>query len=46
MLSASKDLPAVKAMLDTATKVLGYDILKICLDGAPRFGLAGLVAPP
>lgn len=34
MLAASKDLPAVQAMLATANKVLGYDILQVCLEGA------------
>lgn len=28
-----KDIPAVKAMLATAQKVLGYDLLKLCLEG-------------
>ena len=33
MLKESKDLPAVKKMLETAKKVLGYDLLKLCLEG-------------
>lgn len=33
MLKESKDLPAVKKMLETAKKVLGYDLLSICLEG-------------
>lgn len=28
-----KDIPAVKAMLATAQKALGYDLLKLCLEG-------------
>lgn len=33
MLSQSKDLPSVQKMLETANKILGYDILKLCLEG-------------
>lgn len=33
MLKDVKDLPAVKSMLDTAQKILGYDLLKLCLEG-------------
>eukprot|EP00746_Dinoflagellata_sp_MGD_P156096 gnl/MRDRNA2_/MRDRNA2_85699_c0_seq2.p1 gnl/MRDRNA2_/MRDRNA2_85699_c0~~gnl/MRDRNA2_/MRDRNA2_85699_c0_seq2.p1 ORF type:complete len:550 (-),score=149.99 gnl/MRDRNA2_/MRDRNA2_85699_c0_seq2:217-1866(-) len=33
MLSGVKDLPAVKEMLEKAEKILGYDILDICLKG-------------
>ena len=33
MLKESKDLPAVKKMLDTAKGILGYDLLKLCLEG-------------
>eukprot|EP00890_Picochlorum_soloecismus_P003879 jgi/Picsp_1/4492/NSC_06713-R1_malonyl :acp acyltransferase len=33
MLNESKDLPAVKKMLETANKVLGYDLLKLCNEG-------------
>ena len=33
MLQDCKDIPAVKAMLATAQKVLGYDLLKLCLEG-------------
>lgn len=33
MLKECKDLPAVKKMLDTAKKVLGYDLLELCLTG-------------
>lgn len=33
MLKESKDLPAVKKMLETAKKVLGYDLLQLCLEG-------------
>jgi [acyl-carrier-protein] S-malonyltransferase len=33
MLASVKDLPAVKAMLSTAQRILGYDIMKICLEG-------------
>ena len=29
----SKDLPAVRKMLDTAQAVLGYDLLALCLEG-------------
>ncbi len=30
---ATKDLPAVKEMLEKAAAVLGYDLLKLCLEG-------------
>eukprot|EP00927_Polykrikos_kofoidii_P010008 TRINITY_DN1421_c0_g1_i3.p1 TRINITY_DN1421_c0_g1~~TRINITY_DN1421_c0_g1_i3.p1 ORF type:complete len:553 (+),score=119.39 TRINITY_DN1421_c0_g1_i3:83-1741(+) len=33
MLSTSKDIPAVRDMLDTAKNILGYDILELCLVG-------------
>merc|ERR1719399_2091209 len=33
MLSAAKDMPAVKEMLAKSQAILGYDILKICLEG-------------
>lgn len=33
MLKECKDLPAVKKMLETAKKVLGYDLLELCLNG-------------
>jgi len=33
MLSSTKDLPDVKSMLEKAKHILGYDILKICLEG-------------
>jgi len=33
MLSQSKHLPSVQKMLETANKILGYDILKLCLEG-------------
>lgn len=33
MLNETKDLPAVKKMLETANKVLGYDLLKLCSQG-------------
>eukprot|EP00210_Caulerpa_lentillifera_P007207 g6896.t1 len=33
MLSQSKDIPSVKKMLETANKVLGYDLLNLCLEG-------------
>ena len=36
MLQSCKDLPAVAAMLATAKRVLGYDLLSICVDGALR----------
>lgn len=36
MLKSCQDLPAVAAMLDTAKRVLGYDLLAICTDGALR----------
>ena len=32
-LQDSKDLPAVRAMLETAKRVLGYDLLQTCLEG-------------
>eukprot|EP00442_Polarella_glacialis_P017277 CAMPEP_0115106892 /NCGR_PEP_ID=MMETSP0227-20121206/36957_1 /TAXON_ID=89957 /ORGANISM="Polarella glacialis, Strain CCMP 1383" /LENGTH=880 /DNA_ID=CAMNT_0002504639 /DNA_START=58 /DNA_END=2700 /DNA_ORIENTATION=- len=55
MLSEVKDLPAVKSMLETAQKILGYDILKLCLEGPedqlentkfcqPAMFIAGLAA--
>lgn len=33
MLNETKDLPAVKKMLETANKVLGYDLMKLCNEG-------------
>ena len=30
---ATKDIPAVKAMLREAQQVLGYDLLQLCTDG-------------
>lgn len=33
MLNESKDIPAVKKMLETAKEILGYDLLKLCLEG-------------
>ena len=33
MLQSCKDLPAVAAMLATAKRVLGYDLLSICVEG-------------
>jgi len=33
MLKEVQDLPRVKEMLDTAKDILGYDLLKLCLDG-------------
>ena len=33
MVQSCKDIPAVKAMLAAAEKVLGYDLLKLCLEG-------------
>ncbi len=36
MLASCKDLPPVRAMLATAQRVLGYDLLAVCTDGAPR----------
>lgn len=33
MLSQSKDLPAVKALVETANRVLGYDLLDVCQNG-------------
>ena len=33
MLSSCKDLPAVRAMLNTAQRVLGYDLLEMCING-------------
>lgn len=35
MLSLSKDLPAVREMLDIAQQVLGYDLLERCTNGEP-----------
>mmetsp|Transcript_42111 Transcript_42111/g.78261 ORF Transcript_42111/g.78261 Transcript_42111/m.78261 type:complete len:721 (-) Transcript_42111:88-2250(-) len=33
MMTDVKDMPAVKDMLATAQKILGFDILKLCLEG-------------
>merc|ERR1719264_1458960 len=33
MLDTTKDMPAVRAMLDKSKDILGYDILQICLQG-------------
>ena len=33
LMQSCKDIPAVKDMLATAQKVLGYDLLKLCLEG-------------
>merc|ERR1719264_78648 len=33
MLDTTKDMPAVRAMLDKSKDILGYDILDICLKG-------------
>jgi len=55
MLKGLQALPAVKAMLETAKKVLGYDILELCLKGPedklaltkycqPAMFIAGLAA--
>eukprot|EP00972_Heterocapsa_arctica_P078960 11642432-Heterocapsa_arctica.AAC.1 len=33
MLTDVKDMPAVKDMLEKANKILGYDILDLCLNG-------------
>lgn len=33
MLNETKDLPAVKKMLETAKDILGYDLLKLCNEG-------------
>ncbi len=43
MLKESAKLPAVKAMLATAKKVLGYDLLALCLNG-PKEALDDTVA--
>ena len=32
MIDSVKDLPAVKDMLATAKQILGYDILKVCIE--------------
>ena len=32
-MQSCKDIPAVKDMLATAQKVLGYDLLNLCLEG-------------
>jgi len=55
MLSSVKDLPAVRSMLAAAQRVLGYDLLSICLTGPkaalddtvhaqPALFIAGLAA--
>merc|ERR1719401_1245018 len=28
-----KDIPAVKTMLSTANEILGFDVMKLCIDG-------------
>lgn len=33
MLSETKDIPAVKVMLETANSILGYDLLELCMKG-------------
>eukprot|EP00397_Hematodinium_sp_SG-2012_P030139 GEMP01031899.1.p1 GENE.GEMP01031899.1~~GEMP01031899.1.p1 ORF type:complete len:571 (+),score=70.67 GEMP01031899.1:144-1856(+) len=33
MLAKAKELPAVKAMIEVANKILGYDLLALCLKG-------------
>ena len=33
LLQGCKGIPAVKAMLATAQGILGYDLLKVCLEG-------------
>merc|ERR1719378_467158 len=33
MMSTVKDLPVVRDMLSKAEKILGYDVLKLCLEG-------------
>ena len=33
LMQSCKDIPAVKDMLATAQTVLGYDLLKLCLEG-------------
>ena len=33
LVQGCKDIPAVKAMLATAQGILGYDLLKVCLEG-------------
>jgi len=33
MLKTTKDIPAVRDMLDKAKEILGYDLLQLCLDG-------------
>lgn len=34
MLASVKDLPAVRTMLSTAHRVLGFDLLEMCTNGA------------
>merc|ERR1719210_1531703 len=33
MMSTVKDLPAVQEMLEKAKTILGFDVLKLCLEG-------------
>lgn len=33
MLKEAQNIPEVKAMLETAKRVLGYDLLDMCLNG-------------
>ena len=33
MLNETKDIPEVRAMLDTAKRILGYDLLAVCTEG-------------
>ena len=42
MLNESKDVPAVKSMLEKAREILGYDLLQLCIEGRGRFDLCDL----
>ena len=45
MLAGSCHLPAVQEMLATAQRVLGYDLLQLCLEGTASKPTAACVAP-
>ena len=42
MLNESKNVPAVKSMLEKAREILGYDLLQLCIEGRDRFDLCDL----
>lgn len=42
MLDQTKHLPAVQSMLQTAKRILGYDLLERCTNGEPAFAAPDL----